>query len=293
MVRPGNSGAEENSWFSLAPAMAVAMMPGAERRDAWRSTQVRFLANSFSRAAHLTSGGSVDGVRLSDLLTGWNVMPDGSVVNHDRVAPDYSTNAYQNVDSVLMALLAGHRAPEASLLGLREVYGALVHNVYPVEAGYAAPGGAVYRPFAEVTRPYGVYYPQGCDWGEGQVLPFALFDAQALAFGFGTDPADLDPEASAADHLKHAVEMQARSADGRMYVTAGEYTYVGREEHTAQLAAQLVLTLVLAPVADRTAVTAPVDPEVVAPPSELRRPAAGGRRVAPHRPPGRARLTLT
>ena len=66
--------------------------------------------------------------------------------------------------------------------------------------------------------------------------------------------------------------MQARSADGRMYVTAGEYTYVGREEHTAQLAAQLVLTLVLAPVADRTAVTAPVDPEVVAPPSELDAP---------------------
>ncbi len=141
VVRPGNSGAEENSWFSLAPAMAVSMMPAAERRDAWRSTQVRFLANSFSRAAHLTGGGSVDGVPLADLLTGWNVMPDGSVVNHDRVAPDYSTNAYQNVDSVLMALLAGHRAPEASLLGLREVYGALVHNVYPVEEGYAAPGG--------------------------------------------------------------------------------------------------------------------------------------------------------
>ncbi len=275
VLRPGNSGSEENSWFALAPSTAVSMMPAAERRDAWRSTEVRFLANAFSRAAHLTGGGSVDGVPLADLLTGWNVMPDGSVVNHGRVAPDYSTNAYQNVDTVLLALLAGHRAPEASLLGLREVYGALVHNVYPVEEGYAAPGGAVYQPVAGGTpqaREYGVYYPQGCDWGEGQVLPFALLDAQALAFGFGTDPADLDPEDSAARHLDHAVEMQARSADGRMYVDPAEYTYVGREEHTAQLAAQLVLTLVLGPVAGRTDVTEPVDPEVVAPPSELDAP---------------------
>ena len=275
VLRPGNSGSEENSWFALAPAVAVAMMPAAERRDAWRSSQVRLLANSFSSQAHLTGGGSVDGVPLADLLTGWNVMPDGSVVNHARVAPDYSTNAYQNVDAVLVALLAGHRAPEASLLGLREVYSALVSNVYAVEQGFAAPGGAVYRPHAQeglAPRPYGVYYPQGCDWGESQVLPFALLDAQALAFGFGTDPTDLDPEDSAARHLSHALEMQARSADGRMYVDPTEYTYVGREEHTAQLAAQLVLTLVLGPVAEGTDVVEPVDPEVVTPSSELDTP---------------------
>ena len=274
VLRPGNSGSEENSWFALAPAVAVAMMPAAERREAWRSAEVRSLANSFSRADHLTGGGSVDGVPLSDLLAGWNVMPDGSVVNHHRIAPDYSTNAYQNVDAVLVALLAGQRAPEASLLGLREVYSALVTNVYAVEDGFATPGGSVYRPLPH-DRPagtYGVYYPQGCDWGEGQVLPFALLDAQALAFGFGTDPAVLDPEESAAHHLSLAVEMQGRSADGRMYADPAEYTYVGREEHTAQLAAQLVLTLVLAPATEATDVVDAVDPQVVTPRSELDTP---------------------
>ncbi len=273
VLRPGNSGAEENSWFALAPAVAVAMMPAAERREAWRSAEVRLLANSFSRADHLAGGGSVDGVPLADLLTGWNVQPDGSVINHARIAPDYSTNAYQNVDTVLVALLAGQRAPEASLLGLREVYSALVTNVYAVEDGFAAPGGAVYRPHDD--RPagaYGVYYPQGCDWGEGQVLPFALLDAQALAFGFGTDPAVLDPEDSAAHHLSLAVEMQERSADGRMYADPAEYNYVGREEHTAQLAAQLVLTLVLGAAAGGADVVEPVDPQVVTPQSELDTP---------------------
>ena len=53
----------------------------------------------------------LDGARLADLVTGYNVEADGSVINHDRIAPDYSTNAYQNIDAVLLATLAGqHRA---------------------------------------------------------------------------------------------------------------------------------------------------------------------------------------
>ena len=43
-----------------------------------------------------------------------------------------------------------------------------------------------------------------------------------------------------------------------MYVDAREYTYVGREEHTAQLAAQLVLTLAL-DVASGAEAVAPAD----------------------------------
>ena len=39
--------------------------------------------------------------------------------------------------------------------------------------------------------------------------------------------------------------MQQRGTDGRTYRDASEYTYVGREEHSAQLAAQLVMTLAL------------------------------------------------
>ncbi|QIM20159.1 hypothetical protein G7075_01710 [Phycicoccus sp. HDW14] len=281
VLRPGNSGAEENSWFSLAPAVALAMLPTAERRDTWRATEVRFLANSFSRKADLTSTASVDGVPLRSLLVGWNVNADGSVVNHDRIAPDYSTNAYQNIDTVLLARLAGADAPESALVGLSSVYAGLATNVYDVGAGYAAPGGSVYRPNTgdgQEQAGYGVYYPQGCDWGEGQVLPFALLDAQAVAFGFDDGAEDLDARGSASRHLAHAVEMQARSADGRMYVDPTEYTYVGREEHTAQLAAQLVLTLVLAPAGrdDGDDDGVEVAPEAVSPTAPLDGPPTPG-----------------
>ncbi|WP_051750719.1 hypothetical protein [Phycicoccus jejuensis] len=257
VLRPGNSGSEESSWFALAPAVALAMLPTAERRDVWRAAQVRLLANSFSRRADLSSTATVDGIPLRSLLLGWNVEDDGSVVNHDRVAPDYATNAYQNVDAVLLARLAGTDAPQAAFVGLPAVYAGLVDTEYDVADGYAAPGGSVYRPRppadagdvddAATRSGYGVYYPQGCDWGEGQVLPFALLDTQAAAFGFADGPRGAGARAAAVHHLSLAVQMQARSTDGRMYVDPREYTYVGREEHTAQLAAQLVLTLALSP----------------------------------------------
>ena len=151
VTRPGNSASEEDSWYALAPAVAVAMMPTAERRDVWRAAQVRLLAASWTRAADLQANASLDGVRLSDLVTGYNVEPDGTVVNHDRIAPDYSTNAYQNVDAILVATLARQQAPEAALHGLRAVYAALATNVYPAGA-YAAARRHGLRP-AAATAP--------------------------------------------------------------------------------------------------------------------------------------------
>ena len=275
VVRAGNSGSEENSWVALAPAVAVSMMPAAERRDAWRGAQVRLLAASWNRAPDLEQGVLLDGAPLAQLVAGYNVEDDGTVVNHDRIAPDYSTNAYQNVDAVLLATLAGHTAPQAAMHGLSAVYAALATNVYDAQLGFAAPGGTVYEPLpTTVARSYGVYYPQGCDWNEGQVLPFALLDAQAAAFGFGgPEGSPTDAAAAAARHLAEAAEMQQRSADGRSYLSAAEYNYVGREEHTAQLAAQLVLTLTLSAagaVADAVApagVDAGLDDQLRAPPA--------------------------
>ncbi len=282
VTRPGNSASEENSWYALAPAVAVAMMPAAERRDVWRSAQVRLLAASWTRAADLVEDPVVDGQPLTSLVSGSNVEDDGSVVNHDRIAPDYSTNAYQNVDAILVATLAGHRAPEAALFGLPAVYAALGSNTYDVASGFLAPGGTVYEPVApfEPAR-FGVYYPQGCDWGLGQVLPYALIDAQAAAYGFGGDVGTpTDAAAAAARHLDEATRMQQRFSDGRMFAGASEYTYVGREEHTAQLAAQLVLTLVLSTPGGSGAAVAPADVAVT----------PGGQLQAPPAPANESRL---
>ncbi len=275
VTRPGNSASEENSWYALAPAVAVAMMPAAERRDVWRAAQVRLLTASWTRAADLVQDPVVDGQPLTNLVSGSNVEDDGTVVNHGRIAPDYSTNAYQSVDAILLATLAGHRAPEAALLGLPAVYAALGTNTYVAGRQFLAPGGTVYDPLAPFQPArFGVYYPQGCDWGPGQVLPYALFDAQAAAYGFGGPlGTPTDAASAAARHLAQATEMQQRYADGHMFAGPSEYTYVGREEHTAQLAAQLVLTLALATPGEAATAVASAD-VAVTPLGQLQAPPA-------------------
>ena len=217
----GTPAAEENAWHALAPAVAVAMMPAAERRDVWRGAQVRLLAAAWTRAAHSSRTSSSTASASSTSSRAATSRPTARSSTTTASRPDYSTNAYQNVDALLVATLAGHRAPEAALHGVREVYAALATNATrsrPGTRSRAAPS-TTRRRAASTLTPFGVYYPQGCDWGEGQVLPYALLDAQAAAFGFGgpagtpTDAAD-----AAVRHLGEAVEMQERTADGRMYV---------------------------------------------------------------------------
>ena len=194
------------------------MMPAAERRDAWRGAQVRLLAASWTRAEHLEQDIVLDGQRLVDLVPGWNVEADGSIVNHDRIAPDYSTNAYQNVDALLVATLAGHRAPEAALHGVREVYAALATNRYAVADGYAHPGGTVYDPLRGRHPPHALrgLLPAGLRLGRGAgpALRAPRRPGSRLRLRRAGGHADRCGR-RAVRHLDETVRMQERSADGR------------------------------------------------------------------------------
>ncbi len=235
VIRAGNTGAEENAWFALAPALATAMFPNSTHWDAWRHQQATLQLAAWARPSDVNSSTVIDGKPLSAWLGGSNVESNGVIINHSRVAPDYTSTAYQNVDTVMMAALAGTPAPQASLANLKPVYAALPTVPYNTPP-YDSPGGKVYR------IGYGsVYYPQGCDWGTGQQLPYALLDAQAAVFGF--DNAPPTSVTQSALHAAAAMTMQSRYPSGASYAeSSAEYTYVGREEHSAQLAAQLYLT---------------------------------------------------
>jgi hypothetical protein len=233
VLTPGDTAAEEDSWYALAPALATAMVPAARQWSTWREQEEQMLVAAWARPADTTSTVSVDGRPLSDWLAGSNVEPDGTVVNHNRIAPDYSTTLYQSVDAAELALLAGQSAPQSTLHGLGPVYAAFSGDSFLAPPNLA-PGGTVYDPGTAA-----IYYPQGCDWGVAQQIPYALADADADAFGF------LDGNEAATDNDRHAaaaLAMQDRTGTGAMYVSSAEYTYVGREEHAAQLAGQLYLT---------------------------------------------------
>lgn len=233
LLTSGDSGAEENSWYALAPALGVAMFPQHPHRTAWLHQQEQLQIAAWARPSAASSTSLVDGRALTSWLGGSNVEADGSVVNHGRFAPDYATTTYQSIDTVLMSSLAGTSAPQSSTWSLFPVYAAQVAKNYAVPT-YLSPGGTVYSRSTAT-----IYYPQGCDWGVGQELPYALADAQAQLFGFdstGTAAGNLSR------HVSAQLAKQARATDGGTYVDGVEYNYVGREEHTAQLAGQLYLS---------------------------------------------------
>lgn len=234
VLTAGNTGAEEDASFALPPALATAMFPSSPHWSAWRHQQELLQINGWARPADVSSATLVDGLTTSAWLQGSNVEGNGSLINHNRIAPDYSTTTAQNIETVMFAALAGKAAPQSTLAGLNPVHAALYTIRYTTPT-YQSPGGTVFT----VGSPT-VYYPQGCDWGLGQQLPYALFDAQAAVFGFAGNGA---AASQALLHTTAEATMQARNSTGATYPDGStEYIYVGREEHSAQLAAALYFT---------------------------------------------------
>lgn len=235
VLTPGDSGAEEVSWWATAMQIAQVMLPGHPHAKIWRTETVRFALASWARPSDVLNSNFVNGQTVSSWITGSNVESDGVVINHNRVASDYSTTIYQNLDLVAPLALVGQPTPQAARQLLGPVYSAFTAVVFS-GASYAASGGVTYVPGTA-----DIYYPQGNDWGTGQKLPYALADAQALVFGY--DPGSAAPYLDL--HLDAQLAMQARFSDGKTYLNDVEYNYEGREEHAAQLASQLYLTLYL------------------------------------------------
>ncbi len=236
---PGDTGAEEDSWEALAPALATAMMPTAPAWSTWREQEEQMLVAAWAEPGDVSASTLVDGRALSSWLGGSNILADGTVLNHQRIAPDYATNIYQSIEAAQTAMLAGQHPPQATVQGIGAVYQALSTTSY-LAPPMLAPGGTVYTAGSP-----SVYYPQGCDWGTGQMIPFALMDADVAVFAPGGAGQSVQAAAAMAQHLAASAELQERTPSGAMYVNSSEYNYVGREEQAAQLAAEVYLTLFL------------------------------------------------
>jgi hypothetical protein len=237
VVHPGNSGADPDSWMPMAAQLATAMMPGNPHVPLWQNAVVRDGLIAWAKPSDDTNGTVVNGASVASWIGGGgsNVLGSGFLYNHNRIAPDYSTLIYQNMQDILVSALAGQPAPQAVTTLVGPVYASYTKTKFS-SPPYDSPGGTVYRAGQEA-----VYWPEGCDWGTRQYLPFALVDAETAAFGVGT--------ASSATyenlHAEGELALQAQNSNGSSYnsKTSPTYNYVGREEHVSQLAAQLYLTM--------------------------------------------------
>jgi hypothetical protein len=232
VLRPGNTGAEEVSWYALPIQLARVMFPGHPHQPVWRYAIAQYALASWARPADVNNTTVVNGAPISSWINGSNVEANGLVINHDRIAPDYAATMQHNGIGIVVDSLAGVSAPAASTTLLAPVYSAY-RSVTFASPPYAAPGGQIY-----MTGSGSIYYPQGNDWGTGMVMPYAIEDAQSAAFGFAAS-------FSAQYETLHAnaqLAMQNRFADRHTYANNQEYNSPDREEVIAQQAAELYLT---------------------------------------------------
>jgi len=249
ILQPGDTGADPDSWDPMPVQLALVMLPTSAMAPVWENTVVRDAIVAWARPSDDTNATMVNGGPVETWINGRgsNVRSGGDLVNHNRYAPDYSTLTYQNIQEILLTSLAGTPAPDASTALVAPVYKAYTTVTYPSsdpwKPSYDSHGGTVYPVSPTSTT---VFYPQGCDWGTGQEIPYALADAQNEAFVSGAPASAATYEGL---HAGQQLAEQQANADGSTY--GGDptttppntsYVYVGREEHTAQLAAQLYLT---------------------------------------------------
>lgn len=166
VLTPGDSKHEENGWNSTALALAAAMMPGHPNAEAWTAKAVQFVMSGNAVEDDLSNAASVNGRPVSEWCeAGWNVQDDYTVINHDRVHPDYMQTVILGLQSALVYALVGRPAPLGLAWNAFRIYRAL----QTVELGSPA------RTMYQHGSPF-LYYPQGGDWGWRRSAGYACLD---------------------------------------------------------------------------------------------------------------------
>jgi len=234
----GDSKSEEISWTAGILVIALTMMPTDSNAQKWSQKLVEGSIACFAMTSDLTDAVPVNGLTPSAYLTGTNVNPDGTVVNHGIVHPDYMSSAAHCFDQAMsIADLVSIPLPVAVERNMAKVYASLSKVTFAPPL-YLQPGGSIY-PWPPVEE---FYYPQGNDWGTNRPMDKAGLDVTAHAYGW--DRGLTYPAARAAYlHLQYQIRLQKRSSDGRTYMTAGEDNYAGREQWVTANAGAAVLAL--------------------------------------------------
>lgn len=224
---PGDTKAEENAWNATILQLATAMMPNHPNVNIWRGKMLQLMVSAFARPLDLKSKEMVDGKTLAVWLNGSNIENDGTLINRNRLHPDYMTTITLNIQTALLYSLARLPVPKSSFYNADIIYKSLGDGKFF--------GSNIYKNGSSV-----VLYPRGTALGTKRRMNFALLDLEAKIFGFdslSTKKGDY----WAGLHIGEVLTMQNRSSDGRTYLMKNEDKYPGREEWVAEAAAEAYL----------------------------------------------------
>ncbi len=251
-VAPGDSKSEETAWHAPVVIMAMMMQPSHANYGEWWRSLINMGISYNAIPADLADNVPVNGVVPATFLNGTNVNPDGTVVNHNRIHPNYMVSPASSLySSFAFAWDAALALPHALTRHAELIYDALLNfdfkvgtfgpHPFPAGGRILAPGGTIY-PWPGTAD---IYYPQATDHQLPRVEDKAIYDACAYVYGWDRGQ---NPGAGywAIQHLNRQLELQARSTTGQTYST-GENGSVGAEMVVAANLAHGLLTITASP----------------------------------------------
>lgn len=170
IIYPGDTKAEENDWNSRVLVAAYSMMPNHPNKNKWKAKASELMISAYSRQSDLNNSTSIDGKQVKRWLIGFNVFPDGVLVNHDFVHPDYVVSDSVRYTTAVDRSLANKNIPQSTFFNANLAYSALTEvNFTPGPSPYSsgdilAPGGTMLHKTQQGDYDAYTYYPQGADW---------------------------------------------------------------------------------------------------------------------------------
>lgn len=223
----GDSKAEENSWNSNILSVVCAMMPNHENYNAWMHKNVELMISAFAVPDDINSDRIVSGYMLRDLLDGSNVNPDGTVVNHNIIHPDYQSTLAQNLLNATVLATSNVKIPEACLFNSDIIYKSFV-DLDVGSLNEKLKGEYIYKR-KDGKASHEIVYPNGTDWGTDRQINFFLMDVYAYVLGFDKD-CSLKGYDFAIARIPVMKAMQDRNSNGQYYVNGDSDRYQSREE---------------------------------------------------------------
>ena len=228
---PGDSKSEEDGWNASLLLFAAKEFPDNphsldwERQGRWYALLAYATPNQVGKDAR---------------IQGSNLNPDGTVVNHGRINPDYMFSMSEMLAKASINYArAGKPVPKEVRNNVGLVWSALTVKRFPVPA-FRAPGGTIYRRGKNHTATSQMYYPVKPDWSSARRFNAAEMDVEA--FALWADGRKPTPYQWARAHLDYTLRQQKRHSDLRTF-SPGETSFPEDEQFVAASAAEMTYRL--------------------------------------------------
>ncbi|MBI5507905.1 MAG: hypothetical protein HY903_04020 [Deltaproteobacteria bacterium] len=191
----GNSFGEDEVSDALVLSLGAAIFPTDSRVAGWRRKLLVHWLGAFARPLTNTSTAIVHGQTVGELVDGFNIWNNGTLVNHSRYMPSYQAAVEWKLFTAVHWVARGAGVPRGALFNANKIYQAFVDvrftpgDVDPITGTFINPGGSMYLPDIPENQngpaSWKYYAPNGIDqtgvagYGYRELSVFVALDAGA------------------------------------------------------------------------------------------------------------------